>query len=135
MSARPTSRSSPSRARRSLLSLARRALGDGVLPRERERLAERLFVGGVEAHQRAPLLAPRPLYGGERAGMLAHERLLLFRREHDHAVLLVGIREVRKDSAADAKIGMTVMPDLDGVLQAERDPAESCLGHATSRPV
>jgi len=52
--------------------------------------------------------------------MLQQEGLLLFRRELDHAVQMI-VMKGREDPAVDAKIRMSHVGALAGVLEAEGD--------------
>jgi ketosteroid isomerase-like protein len=69
------------------LASAGGSLRRGGAPRKRERLPERLFIDGQQPYGRAPLTPPGPALGLERPRVLAHERLLILRRQLHHAPL------------------------------------------------
>jgi hypothetical protein len=62
--------------------------------------------------------------------MVVHKNALLIVREVDDAPLVVRIAEGGEDPAADAKVGMPVMPLFDGIPEAERNSPKSGCGHA-----
>jgi len=82
-----------------------------------------LPIYGRERDHRAALASPRAARRCKRVGIVAHERLLLIRREFDHALPAVGM-ERREDAPAGSEVGMGHVLAFDRVLHRERDAAE-----------
>src|SRR5262249_1726505 len=77
-----------------------------VLPCERQRLSERVFIERVQSHLRGACASPGSVLGSKHGRVPPHEFLLLFRRELDHAPFVI-VMERREDLAVRAEVGMS----------------------------
>ena len=112
---------------------ARRSLGDGILPRERQGLTKRFFVSGSQVDERGALFSPLALDRQERLRVFTQVRALLIGPEADHAVQSIRVAERREDAVADTEVGMPEVGAFDGALERQRNSTESSRCHRTLR--
>ncbi len=92
----------------------------GVFPRQRHRLAQRLFIHRIETNTCAPGSPPRARLRRERGGIRAHERDLLVGRQLDHAGLQVAV-ERGEDAPVGPEIRMPHVLFFNRPAEPERD--------------